>query len=380
MREIIISAQESGGRLDKYLFRNFPKAPKSFIYKMLRKKNIVINGARSDGSTITAAGDSVKLFLSDETMAGFGFEFEGAAAENAAAAVHTADNTAEQRAEKTAFCKHTANASGSAVSLKTAERTPSGSAGGSLTDISRYCSIVYEDDNIIIADKKTGVLSQKTKPGDISINEILKQYKNAGKSASVCNRLDRNTSGLICFAVNYAASVELSRVFRDRTGDKFYIAAVSGKVDHGEHIDAFLEKDRESNTVEITGMKRRTINAFETEHNVSKGASVIETEFLPVLQGDDFTVLKVRLITGKTHQIRAQLSRIGHPVIGDARYGDDMVNRRYRQKYGVRSQLLHAYELVMPDLGGGLLGYLSGRSFKTVIPASFKNLGLKELQ
>lgn len=336
MRELIITENEAGQRFDKYLKKYLNKAPASFLYKMLRKKNITLNEKKADGSEKLCVGDNVKLFLSDETVDKFSVQ-----------AVHE-----------------------------------------SLTyDIA--ADIIYQDENVIFINKKAGILSQKAKADDVSVNEYMIDYLlKSGKltptqlktfKPSVCNRLDRNTSGIITCGVSLMGLQELSRLFKERGLDKYYLAVVAGKVKSGSKIKGWLKKDEKTNKVTIMEAvsinENKDDNCTQQNHICTQGNlsdfERIETEYEPIaggeLNGHKYTVLRVKLITGKTHQIRAHLASIGHPILGDIKYGNSAENSFFKEAYGVKSQLLHACELKFSDVKGGL-SYLNGKTFKAPWP------------
>jgi 23S rRNA pseudouridine955/2504/2580 synthase len=277
---------------------------------MLRKKNIVLNGKKSDGKEILSVGDEVKLFLSDETFE----KFRGFSSNNS-------DNEILQYTK--AYKK-----------------------------LSNNIKIIYEDTNIIIADKPAGILSQKAKPEDTSVNEWLIGYmlinniitKNtlATFKPSICNRLDRNTSGMVACGKTLAGSQYLSSIIKDKSLEKYYYCLVSGKVDIDKRISGYLYKDEAKNKVTIYQNK----NDIPTL--VKDKTDYIDTAFKTIKQTNKVTLLEVQLFTGKTHQIRAHLSSIGHPIIGDTKYGNEKINKEY-SKQGVKYQLLHAHKLVFPQ-------------------------------
>lgn len=311
MREIIISANEAAQRMDKLLFKYLNEAPKSFVYKMLRKKNIVLNGKKADGSEKLCPGDSIRLYLAEETLEKF----------------------SKVRVQR----------------------------------VSSKLNIIYEDNNIILINKPVGMLSQKAKPEDVSAVEHLISYLlEKGELTeetlrsfrpSVCNRLDRNTSGLLAAGKSLAGLQTLSELFRDRSLKKYYRCIVSGQVREGCRISGWLTKDIKTNKVTIS--KEKTADA-----------SRIETEYHPIKVGAAATLLEVHLITGKTHQIRAHLASQGHPILGDFKYGITGENQKYRKAYGIQSQLLHAFRLEFPEIDGPL-SYLSGKIFTADIPETF---------
>ena len=316
MRELTVKAGESGQRLDKYLAKYLKEAPKSFLYKMLRKKNITLNGRKADGSEKLQAEDCVRLFLAEETLE----KFMGTQPE-----AHT-------------------------------------------------CSldVIYEDDHVLFINKPVGMLSQKADKKDISLVEYLTGYL-LEKGAltredlltfhpSVCNRLDRNTSGIVAAGKTMAGLQTLSGAFKDRSLHKYYLALATGRVEHPSYIKGYLWKNERTNKVTVT-------------REPKKDALPIETRMRPLSYSGtgDCTLLEVELLTGRTHQIRSHLASIGHPIIGDAKYGSREVNEAYRKKYRVTSQLLHAWRIEMPSFEGEL-SYLSGLKLTAELPALFKKV------
>lgn len=300
--------------MDKMLAKYLNKAPKSFLYKMLRKKNIILNGRKASGSEKLRTGDEVKLFLSDETIAGF--------------------------SENHFQC----------------------------TD--QKLDILYEDENIALINKPAGMLSQKASPDDVSLVEhfityLIQSGQLTGEAMrtfhpSVCNRLDRNTSGIVAAGKSMAGLQDLSRLFKDRTIGKYYLCLVDGRVERPSHICGYLKKNNRTNQVEISEKEK-------------PGSSAIKTEFSPLKTGADTTLLEVHLITGKTHQIRAHLASVGHPILGDRKYGDSKLNDACRRKYDLNHQLLHAYKIIFPQLEG-TLSNLSGKEFFADLPQGFQKI------
>lgn len=301
MKEITISKTDAGQRLDKYLVKLMPHAGRGFIYKMLRKKNIVLNGAKSDGSDKISAGDVVKLFLSDETY-------------------HKMSRGGETAAASTAAPKNNY----------------------------KLC-ILYEDDNILVVNKPSGLLSQKASPDDISLNEMICEYlkestRDTAFKSGICNRLDRNTSGIIVAGKTILGSQTMSAAFHDRTIGKYYICVVKGIMQSPARLCGYITKDAEDNTARVI-----TQEEWKSLDDAARAVYVpIDTEFMPVAAGEHVTLVKVHLITGKTHQIRAHLKSIGYPIAGDYKYGDDTFNKVMKEKYRIKSQMLHACELVIP--------------------------------
>lgn len=295
MKEFTVGKNESGQRLDKYLKKLLPGANSSFLYKMLRKKNIVRNGKRADGSEKLLEGDVLRCYFSDETFLKF------------------------------------------SQSL----------------DLSFYRSlpkdrldIIYEDEYILLINKPAGMLSQKARADDISANEYLIAYLLSGGKfeeadfaafrPAVCNRLDRNTSGILTAGKTLKGLQDLSEMLKNRTVKKYYRCIVNGNMNEVDNIKGWLKKDERTNQVTI----------FSEERPDSK---YIETAYQPLRCEHDRTLLEVHLITGRSHQIRAHLASIGHPIIGDMKYGNRTVNEKCRKQYGIRSQMLHAYRMEFPD-------------------------------
>ncbi len=328
MIKITADKNEAGQSLVKLLAKTLDRAPKSFIYKMLRKKNIKLNGKKASGNELILEKDEIEIFLSDETFGKFS-------------------------------------------SKKDAKRllTEAKASRGSL-------KTVYEDDNILIADKPQGLLSQRSAPGEDSINDRIIAYLiSKGELSerqlltfkpSICNRLDRNTGGLITFGKNLASLQALNLMFSKRFLDKYYICVVRGRVKGPEHCEALLSKNEKKNMV--------TVLPLTEPMGEREGFELIKTEYEPLFANEEFTLLRVKLITGRSHQIRAHLAMLGHPVAGDPKYGDTRADRELLEKYGVRHQLLYSYELHFHNDLPEPLSYLSGKSIKGEVPEIFMKL------
>lgn len=307
MKLITVHKQEEGQRLVKLLGAYLKEAPNSFFYKMLRKKNITLNGKKADGTEKLKCGDEIRLFLSDETYEKFAGKV--------------------QPKEKFPIAK---------------------------------LNIVYEDSNVIFINKPAGMLSQKSVPSDVSLNEYLlgyleksgqwKQEESKAFRPSVCNRLDRNTSGMVICGKSMAGLQQMAALLKDRSLHKYYLCLVKGVMTESQHLEGYLLKDENSNQVKI----------FQKE---TEGAAHIITEYEPLYTEGETTLLKVTLVTGKSHQIRAHLSSIGHPIIGDPKYGDRKVNAFFRETHGIKNQMLHAWKLTFPELAKPL-DNLSEKSFE----------------
>lgn len=330
MKEIIIGKNEIDKRLDGFLKSYLPNAGSGFIYKMLRKKNITLNGKKADGKEKLAMGDKICIFFADETLD----KFRG-----------TSGNSDKKKAGDSSFAK-------------TSQYDKAYKEIGSL-------KIIYENEHVLFVNKPAGVLSQKSVPSDNSLNEWLIGYMlDKGQITeaelqtyrpSICNRLDRNTSGLVICAKSLYGARVMNQMLKDRTVDKYYRTIVSGHISKGLKLKGFLYKDEARNKVIIKENDPHDDNY-----------SYIETEYVPVeyLEDQDLTVLEVKLITGKPHQIRAHLQSQGTPVIGDTKYGGRSVK-------GLKYQLLHSYRLVFPAEMGEKLSDLSGKEFIADLPKAF---------
>ena len=207
--------------------------------------------------------------------------------------------------------------------------------------------------------KPAGMLSQKAKESDISANEHMIAYLLETKALteadlhtfrpSICNRLDRNTSGILLAGKTLRGLQRLSAELKSRSMKKYYRCLVKGDLSKKQLLKGYLLKDERENAVSI----------FQ---NGAPNRKYIETEYNPVEQFGDYTLLEVHLITGRSHQIRAHLASIGHPVIGDPKYGELRQNRLFEKAAGINRQLLHAYRVRFSD----------GREVVADLPADFE--------
>lgn len=322
MKEIVITSLEAGQRMDRLLGKYLREAPKSFLYKMMRKKNITLNGKKAEGSEKLREGDVIRLFFSQETLEKF---------------------------------------SGSREEIQEADRQYP----------YRKLDVLYEDEHVLFINKPAGMLTQKARPEDRSLVEYLIGYLLRSQAVtakdlehfrpSVCNRLDRNTSGIVIAGKTLGGLQAMGAVLKDRSLHKYYQCIVKGRVETPCRIRGYLRKNPAANQVSV----------FK---DPVPDSQAIETEYIPLSVGSAYTRLQVTLITGRSHQIRAHLASIGRPILGDPKYGDPALNREIRQKYGVSTQLLHSWKLVMPDAVPEPCAGLAGRSFTAPLPKDFERV------
>ena len=340
MREWIVGPTEEGQRFDKYLLRKLPAAGSSFLYKMLRKKNITLNDKKAEGDARICAGDRVKLYLSDETIG----KFSGSKEDTLSSFLKAYDDLQPLLIRKLG-----------------------------------HDPVLYENGDFLIMEKPFGVLSQKAKDSDISMNEWLIGYLAANHKISaetfsqyhpsVCNRLDRNTGGLLIGAVTLRGARQITGQLRERSLHKFYHMIVQGTVTEDGELEGYLVKDEKENRTSFykpdTGPMQLPVGAVysRTTYRVLRTGTDIT--------GTPVSLLEAELITGKTHQLRAHLAFLGHPIAGDPKYGDSGWNSLLLQKAGVRHQLLYCVRVEIPGLSAG------GRDNVTVScsePSVFKKI------
>lgn len=320
MREIFVGPNDSGQRVDRFLKKYFEKANLSFIYKNLRKKNIVVNGKKVKPEDELKEGDLIKLFLSEETIEKFKRE---------------------------------------PVNLKS----------------KKFPKVIYEDDNVILIEKKAGTLSHNASSEfemnsvDSMIDYLIAKgdfnprLENSFRPA-VVNRLDRNTSGILIGAKNAKSLRLLNAAIKENEIEKYYITLVKGNVKKSFKDVSYLLKDEDKNKVYV---KNKNV----------EGAKESITEFKKLLNSEYYSLLEVNLITGRTHQIRTTLNNLGYPVVGDRKYGNKRTNDYFVKNYEYDSQFLHNYKVVFKNLSDDL-SYLNGKKFYSDLPSKERDI-LKDI-
>ena len=305
MKSFIINKNDADQRLDKFISKTVPLLPKTLMYKYIRIKRIKVNGKRAEISTRLNLGDVVDMYINDEFF--------------------------EKAPEKYDFLK-----------------------------ASKNLNIIYEDENIILCDKKAGVLSHPddneyidTLIGRIKRYLYVKgEYKPDDEHSftpSLVNRIDRNTGGIVIAAKNAETLRILNQKMKDRELHKFYLCIVHGELEQKSGtLSGYLVKDESKNKVTVS-------------KNARQGAKEIRTKYTVLDCDGTLSLVEVELLTGRTHQIRAHFASIGHPLLGDGKYGTNAQNK----KYGYKKQFLYSYKLVFDfTTDAGILDYLNHKEFE----------------
>ncbi|MBE6845523.1 MAG: RluA family pseudouridine synthase [Ruminococcus sp.] len=304
MKEFIINKNDSGQRLDKFISKAVPKLPKSLTYKYIRLKRIKLNGKRCEISQMLCEGDIINLYINDEFF--------------------------ENPSEK------------SRKTIKTSTALP---------------DIVYEDENLLIVYKPIGMdVHHGAQKPDETLIDIIQAYLFSKKeynpdeensfSPAICNRIDRNTTGLVIAAKNAATLREINESIRAHRIEKEYLCICSGSLPDKHSVETAYHRKGKHNSVEISG---KPANDFKR----------IITEYTVLEKKNGFMLVKVNLITGKTHQIRAHLSFLGAPLLGDGKYGNVKINKQNQ----IFTQQLCAYSLQFNFDEESNLKYLNNRKF-----------------
>ena len=306
MKEFIIGKNDAGQRLDRFTAKTVPLLSTGLMQKYIRLKRIKVGNKGSKGNYILAIGDVVSMYLNDEY-------FES-------------PDTGKE------FLKVSSNS----------------------------LDIVYEDKNLILANKEAGVLCHSD--GSYDYNSLIARIQaylyqkrewlpndENSFSPALCNRIDRNTSGIVIAAKNAETLRIINEKIKLREIDKYYLAAVHGKPDPASgEVKGYLFKDAVKNQVYVTKESR-------------PGAKPAVTAYKTLNTKGELSLHECRLITGRTHQIGAQLADIGYPLLGDGKYGREKFNK----PYGESRQALCSYKLVFAfKSDAGILNYVNGKEFK----------------
>lgn len=320
MKEIKITANDAGRRLDRFLRKYLKNASLGQIYKIIRK-DVKVDGKRKDEAYMLSEGEVLTLYISDEEWAKF-----------------------------------------SSTDFATKERT---------SKARKQFKIVYEDEKILIVSKPYGLLThgdsneKKNHLANQVKDYLIEQGEYNPREEKVfapapANRIDRNTTGLVIFGKTSESLKGLNQMIREDMISKYYLTVVHGNIDKELILDGKLTKDERINKVSIgdEGLNIRTI--VRPVERLDKNTTLVEVE----------------LVTGRSHQIRAHLASIGHPIIGDSKYQTktaSKLNDYLSDRYNLSTQLLHAYRLVIKDTTSGL-EYLNGQEFVAEIPDTFKRI------
>lgn len=307
MTEITVLKNDAGQRADRFLSKAYPNLKSSLINKLMRKKRIKLNGAKTEPNTILKEGDVFRFYLSDELLS-----------------KEIRDDFREAPAE---------------------------------------ISVVYEDENILLVDKPCGLVvhEDNDKSSDTLINRILNYLAQKGEyspdlensfTPALVNRIDRNTAGIVIAAKNAEALRILNQKVRDREIRKHYLCAVIGTPKPKEAtLTAYLKKLADENRVIVSGSPQSGFLTIKTGYRVLKSSR-------------ELSLVEVDLLTGRTHQIRAHFAHIGHPLLGDGKYGSSQTNQ-LNKRYEAKFQALCSYKLTFNfTTDAGILNYLNEREFE----------------
>ena len=305
MKELIIGKNDAGQRLDRFVGKSVPLLPESLLQKYIRLKRIKLNGKGARRDVRLSDGDCIQLYINNEFF--------------------------EKPKEENSY-------------LKVGKPR---------------VSIVYEDENILLADKKPGVLCHSAGQWDYNtlIANIQAYLAQKGEwrpkeensfAPALCNRIDRNTGGIVIAAKNAEALRIINEKIRDREIEKYYLCLVHGRPSPPSgRLENFLFKDASKNQVYVKSKSE-------------PGARTAVTEYKTIRSKGPLSLVECHLLTGRTHQIRAQMSYAGWPLLGDGKYGSE----RFNKTYGETGQALYSYKLVFSfPTDAGMLNYLRGREF-----------------
>lgn len=304
MKSFTIAKNDAGQRLDKFISKAVPLLPQALMYKYIRTKRIKVNSKRSEISYRLAVGDKVDMYINDEFFAPSKEHYDFLSA-------------------------------------------------------SKNLDIIYEDENILLLNKRVGLLSHpdETEYNDTLITRVKRYLYEKGEydpkdeqsfTPSLVNRIDRNTGGMVIAAKNAESLRILNQKLKDRELEKYYLCVVHGYLEKKSGIlDGWLTKDEKKNTVTVSRKK-------------TDGSKQIRTKYSVLDEKNGLSLVEVELLTGRTHQIRAHFASIGHPLLGDGKYGSNALNK----PLGYKKQFLYSYKLKFAfTTPAGILEYLNGKEF-----------------
>ncbi|WP_032120818.1 RluA family pseudouridine synthase [Clostridium amazonitimonense] len=310
--KIEIGINEAGQRLDKFLRKLLKDVPLSTIYKVIRKGDVKVNGVKSKEKYSLSQGDIV-----------------------------TIDNIESKKEKGLKFQKVKAN-----------------------------FKVTYEDENMLLLEKWPGVLVHSDKKGgEPTLTDYVLSYlydkgdynpeKEITFTPASCNRLDRNTSGIVIFGKNFDSLKALNEMIRERKIKKYYSALVKGRIKDGVY-EAYISKDGEENRSKVFN---------ERKPDTKKIAMEVKT----IQSNGAFSFIEIDLLTGRSHQLRAHLSFLGNPIIGDVKYGDKKLNSFFNNKFGLDYQFLYAYKVIFKDCPESL-SYMVNKTIAETLPPIFKKI------
>lgn len=316
MVKLIIEKNDGYQRLDRFLKKYLANAPLSHIYKLIRK-DLKVNGKRAKVETMLTEGDELTFYISQEQLDEY------------------------TRVKKTIKAK-------------------------------KQFGIAYEDERILIAEKPFGLLTHgdsREKKNHLA-NQVCGYLQQKGEydpsrervfAPSPANRLDRNTTGLVLFGKDSESLQVLNRMIRDKSRiRKIYLTIAAGEMKEPLHLSDRMEKDERNNRIKVLPAD-------------SESGKTMETIVRPIMTNGQYTLVEVELITGRTHQIRAHLAKVGHPIIGDAKYGNPRVNQKIKRQFNLTTQLLHAYKLIFGNMDEPF-EYLNGKEVTATLPKDFARI------
>ena len=309
--KIEIGTNETGQRVDKFLRKWLKDVPLSAIYRRIRKGDIKVNGKKAKEKYMLCEGDLIE----------------------------TRDIISDRKKEK-------------------------------FNRIENHLKITYEDENMLLLEKWPGVLVHSNEKGGESslVDYVLSYLYDKGDykpeteitfTPAPCNRLDRNTSGIVIFGKNFQSLKEINELIRERNIEKYYMALVKDRINDGLY-EAYISKDEDENISKVYNIEGEDTKkiAMEVRNIQSCGA---------------FSLVELKLLTGRSHQLRAHLKYLGNPIIGDTKYGDKKLNGFFQNKYGLNYQFLYAYKLIFRECTGRLSN-MNNKTISEGLPPIFKKI------